>query len=84
MESSVRRGLDSEGQLPGPLKVQRKARMLWQQASRMQSSPDQFLTRINAYAFATAEETASGGVIVTAPDLRFRRGHARSGVCPAA
>ena len=56
MESSVRRGLDSEGQLPGPLKVQRKARMLWQQASRMQSSPDQFLTRINAYAFATAEK----------------------------
>ena len=46
---------------------QRKARMLWQQASRMQSSPDQFLTRINAYAFATAEENASGGVIVTAP-----------------
>ena len=41
--------------------------MLWQQASRMQSSPDQFLTRINAYAFATAEENASGGVIVTAP-----------------
>ena len=39
MESSVRRGLDSEGQLPGPLKVQRKARMLWQQASRMQLSP---------------------------------------------
>ena len=36
-------------------------------ASRMQSSPDQFLTRINAYAFATAEENASGGVIVTAP-----------------
>lgn len=67
MESSVRRGLDSEGQLPGPLKVQRKARMLWQQASRMHSSPDQFLTRINAYAFATAEENASGGVIVTAP-----------------
>ena len=67
MASSVRRGLDSEGQLPGPLKVQRKARMLWQQASRMQSSPDQFLTRINAYAFATAEENASGGVIVTAP-----------------
>ena len=78
MESSVRRGLDSEGQLPGPLKVQRKARMLWQQASRMQSSPDQFLTRINAYAFATAEENASRA------DLWFRRGHARSGVCPAA
>ena len=67
MESGVRRGLDAEGQLPGPLKVQRKARMLWQQASRMHSSPDQFLTRINAYAFATAEENASGGVIVTAP-----------------
>ena len=67
MESGVRRGLDAEGLLPGPLKVERKARMLWQQAAKMPSSPDQFLTRINACAFATAEENASGGVIATAP-----------------
>lgn len=67
METSVRRGLDTEGALPGPLKVQRKARMLWQQATRLHASPDQFLTRLNAYAFATAEENAAGGVIVTAP-----------------
>lgn len=67
METSVRRGLDAEGALPGPLKVQRKARMLWQQATRLHASPDQFLTRLNAYAFATAEENAAGGVIVTAP-----------------
>lgn len=67
MEAGVKRGLDTEGQLPGPLKVQRKARMLLQQASRLHASPDQFLTRLNAYAFATAEENAAGGVIVTAP-----------------
>lgn len=84
MESSVRRGLDSEGQLPGPLKVQRKARMLWQQASRMQSSPDQFLTRINAYAFATAGGKCLRRRHRHRADLWFRRGHARSGVCPAA
>ena len=67
MEDGVRRGLDAEGRLPGPLNVLRKARMLRDQASRLNATPDKFLTRLNAYAFATAEENASGGVIVTAP-----------------
>lgn len=67
MEAGVRRGLDNAGVLPGPLGVQRKARMLWQHSSRLNASPDRFLTRLNAYAYATAEENASGGVIVTAP-----------------
>ncbi len=67
MEESVRRGLDRDGLLPGPLKVQRKAGMLRKRAERLPEGPDRFLTRLNAYAFATAEENASGGVIVTAP-----------------
>ncbi|MEG1610032.1 MAG: L-serine ammonia-lyase, partial [Bilophila sp.] len=67
MEASVQRGLDAEGLLPGPLKVQRKARTLLQHAARLNATPDRFLTRLNAYAFATAEENANGGVIVTAP-----------------
>ena len=67
MEESVRRGLEAEGLLPGPLKVQRKARMLWQRAERLPDSPNRFLTRLNACAFAAAEENAAGGVIVTAP-----------------
>lgn len=67
MEASVHRGLHAEGLLPGPLRVQRKARMLLQHAARLTASPDRFLTKLNAYAFATAEENADGGVIVTAP-----------------
>ena len=67
MEESVRRGLDADGELPGPLHVQRKAGMLKKRASRLPVGFDQFLTRLNAYAFAASEENAAGGVIVTAP-----------------
>ena len=75
MESSVRRGLDSEGQLPGPLKVQRKARMLWQQAV---PDPDQCLCLRHGGGKCLRRRHRHRA------DLWFRRGHARSGVCPAA
>ena len=67
MEESVRRGLDAGGVLPGPLGVQRKARLLWETAGKRLSSPERFLTALNACAFAAAEENADGGVVVTAP-----------------
>jgi L-serine dehydratase len=67
MEESVKRGLDAEGMLPGPMGVQRKARQLWKTSQAMASSPEKFLTELNAYAFAAAEENAAGGVVVTAP-----------------
>jgi L-serine dehydratase len=67
MEESVAHGLEASGYLPGPLKVQRKARMLKERADRLQSLPEKFLTNLNAYAFAASEENAAGGVIVTAP-----------------
>ena len=67
MEDGVRRGLDAEGLLPGPLGVERKARMIRDKARALSFSTDRFLADLNAFAFATAEENASGGVIVTAP-----------------
>ena len=67
MEDSVRRGLNAEGELPGPLRVQRKARQLWNNSKAMPSSPEKFFTELNAFAFAAAEENAAGGVVVTAP-----------------
>ena len=68
MLDSVRRGLDSEGVLPGTLNVQRKAHMLWQRAEGLSfTDPERLLARLNACAFAAAEENAAGGVIVTAP-----------------
>jgi len=67
MTDSVQRGLDAEGELPGSLAVARKARTLLANASRVPHAVDRFLGKVNAYAFATAEENAGGGVIVTAP-----------------
>lgn len=67
MEESVRHGLAGSGYLAGPLKVERKAHMLQERAHALHSSPGKFLAGLNAYAFAAAEENASGGVIVTAP-----------------
>lgn len=77
MEASVQRGLDAEGLLPGPLGVERKARMIRDKALRLAFPVDRFLADLNAYAFATSEENASGGVIVTAPTC------GASGVMPA-
>lgn len=77
MEDSVRRGLDAEGPLPGPLDVVRKARFLKERSRRLGHSGERFLASLNAYALAASEENAVGGVIVTAPTC------GASGVIPA-
>ncbi len=66
MKQAVERGLDTEGTLPGGLKVQRKAASYYFKA-RTQNNfirDDSFLF---AYALAVSEENSSGGVVVTAP-----------------
>lgn len=67
MYDSVRRGLAATGKLPGALGVWRKAASLLDHAKQMPIAVDRFLSKLSAYAFAVAEENASGGVIVTAP-----------------
>lgn len=67
MIDSVHRGLATEGVLPGTLNVQRKAKMLYENAKGLSSPPDRFIANLSAYAMATSEENAAGGVIVTAP-----------------
>ena len=67
MYDSVRRGLRCSGRLPGTLGVWRKAGALLDRAATLPYMVDRFLGKLNAYAFAVAEENASGGVIVTAP-----------------
>lgn len=66
MQDSIKRGLNTDGILPGGLKLSRKAHTFKSQAPNY-SGP--FKKRINifAYALAVAEENASGGKIVTAP-----------------
>ena len=77
MYDSVRRGLAATGKLPGTLGVWRKAGGLLDRAKQLPFTVDRFLAKLNAYAFAAAEENASGGLIVTAPTC------GASGVVPA-
>jgi L-serine dehydratase len=67
MESSVDAGLDGEGLLPGPLKVQRNAAYLYRNSCVMDGSAGRFIALLSAYALAASEENASGHRIVTAP-----------------
>ena len=66
MKESIRRGLDNEGVLPGPLNLRRKASTYYIRASGYKASL-QSRGLVFAYALAVSEENASGGVIVTAP-----------------
>jgi L-serine dehydratase len=66
MKQSIRNGLDHEGVLPGPLKLQRKAATYFIKARGYRASL-QSRGLVYAYALAVSEENASGGTIVTAP-----------------
>lgn len=66
MKEAIRRGLDQEGVLPGPLNLRRKASTYFIRASGYKSSL-QSRGLVFAYALAVSEENASGGVIATAP-----------------
>lgn len=67
-EDCVERGLQSTGELPGGLGVQRRARELFERLSAgdvaSEYSP---IARAQAYAYAINEENADGGRVVTAP-----------------
>lgn len=66
MRQAVERGINTEGRLPGPLNLKRKALNYYVKAGGYR---DNLRSRglVFAYALAVSEENASGGVIVTAP-----------------
>ena len=66
MQSSIKRGLEKEGTLPGALRLQRKAPSYY---VRIMHSKGYIRKRTSVYAYALAvsEENASGNLIVTAP-----------------
>ncbi len=66
MREAIERGLDSEGVLPGPLGLRRRANTYNVRASGYKSNL-QSRGLVFSYALAVSEENASGGVIVTAP-----------------
>ncbi len=77
MRSTVRRGLKASGVLPGPLGVERKAKTLFETVEHDEEPESREKRIMCAFAFATAEENAAGGTIVTAPTC------GASGVLPA-
>lgn len=66
MCASIKRGLNADGVLPGPLKLRRKASTYYIKATGYKGS-SQSRGLVFAYALASSEENASGGEIVTAP-----------------
>jgi L-serine dehydratase len=70
MKACMERGLNTEGVLPGPLRVPRRAAALFQQlktTERLSNDPMTVVDWVNMYAFAVNEENAAGGRVVTAP-----------------
>ena len=68
MKGCIARGLQMTGELPGGLKVQRRAAKLWQAANESTDVlPHDGMHRVSLYAMAVNEENAAGGRVVTAP-----------------
>ena len=67
MRTSIEEGLAQTGPLPGPLGVSRKAQSLYHQRHIDESDTTRENRIVCSYAFAVAEQNASGGTIVTAP-----------------
>jgi L-serine dehydratase len=81
MMECIDRGIAAEGELPGGLKVRRRARALLGRMDATARSntplPHGLLDRVSLYAIAVNEENAAGGRVVTAPT------NGAAGVVPA-
>ena len=70
MKSSINRGLNSEGVLPGDLKLSRRAPSLYRlhkTSKILNSDPMSIFDWITIYALSISEENAAGGRIVAMP-----------------
>lgn len=68
MQACINRGTETEGLLPGGLKVKRRAPALFRRLQIEQSNdPMQAMDWVNLFALAVNEENAAGGRVVTAP-----------------
>jgi L-serine dehydratase len=81
MMACIDRGLRTDGELPGGLKVRRRARALLGSIDRASAGNDQLphapMDRVGLFAIAVNEENAAGGRVVTAPT------NGAAGVVPA-
>lgn len=68
MKACIARGLETEGVLPGKLKIVRRAPQVRKRLEALyENDPMQAMDWVNMVAFAVNEENAAGGRVVTAP-----------------
>ena len=67
MKRTIHEGLTTSGVLPGCLATQRRAQMLFNQRHIDESAQTKENRLVCSYAFATSEQNAAGGTVVTAP-----------------
>lgn len=70
MQHCIKKGCETEGVLPGGLKVKRRAPQLYKRLKVTEQSdqdPFKIMDWVNLYALAVNEENANGGKVVTAP-----------------
>ena len=67
MKEAIRRGLQTEGVLPGGLGITRKAKLLYEKRCYNESADVAMNRVIAAYAYAVCEENADENIVVTAP-----------------
>nr|WP_302444265.1 L-serine ammonia-lyase [Hafnia alvei] len=70
MQACIDRGLNTEGLLPGPLRVPRRAsalRRMLVTTDKYDKDPMTVIDWVNMFALAVNEENAAGGRVVTAP-----------------
>jgi len=81
MNDCIERGLEASGELPGGLRVKRRARSIREQLEAERglnlNAPHTINDWMSAYAMAVNEENAAGGQVVTAPT------NGAAGVMPA-
>lgn len=77
MKKTLEEGLEQEGLIPGRLKIPKKAKTLYSKELEKETAELKRTRLLIAYAYATSEQNASGGMIVTAPTC------GASGVLPA-
>lgn len=73
MQDNIDKGINTEGVLPGSIKLQRRASSMYKSLQqRFENNFDDalyILDWVNLWAFAVAEENAAGGKIITAPTM---------------
>lgn len=67
MQQTIRNGLSNTGTIPGKLKLKRKAKDIYENKIKFETDVIKKTRLLSSYAYATSEENASGGIIVTAP-----------------